>query len=209
MAVELLKLACPECSADLMGPEQGPIFGCPRCRRSFDLSRKPPKMVETKFLRPQHRPPTKLVYIPFWRLKIEPKFIVKNPAKKGRLKERVPPLEHVFVWGWHIASAIYLGDPLIEFNQAGADFEIDPEPKGFLAGASVTPEEVMGLARFLYLKFADKHEDVSDVDVNLDPRELILIGAPFYLNEKKLTSALSGKSYRREIIGSYPLIQKT
>ena len=209
--IEIVQLVCPECAADLMGPPLGPIFGCPRCRKSFSMIARPPRLIDTVYVQPGHGGPAEPVYMPFWRVAIEPSFVVRSEEKRKRLEQRVPRIEQIFVWGWHIANALYFGDPLDELNKVdeAPDLTPDPDPRGFLAGASIAPVEAVKLARFLCLKLVDRYEDITGVDVRIKPRKLTLVAIPFFLEGDAIISGLSGNAYRREIATDYLLIQRT
>ncbi len=209
--VKIYELKCNRCGFELKGTRRDSAFSCKNCKY-FKFFESPENNLGSKeillnMIVEKYRDPGNeidyffygkyeygKIYLPFWYFLVEIDFLESASNVFKRMNGRWS----LFFPAFKYSGYLYFGnvaENLISYGEMA--FESD---SGLLVGVDSLPFCSYIEAIFLFLKFIDRKEDITDLKFDIDHLDTKIIGFPFKISDNFLKSFVEIRDEYGEII---------
>lgn len=189
----VLPLRCPGCGGSLCGLPQDLVFWCRECAGLQEL-------VGTAFVAREGataravRPGRGLLrHLPLWAFRVEAEWDWPEQVCESALVRQLAQPEWVYVTGFRLHNAFYLGDPGLIFTQRQVSLEAaDPAP---LLGCSRSLAAATAFVEPHLLSIVDRRVDVTGIVLATRIGQAVLWGIPVYDDGAVLSDGILGLEF--------------
>jgi hypothetical protein len=190
----VIPLVCPDCGRQLAGLRYDKIFICMACKQGL-LPEKESDWIRypLAFARIEPPPQARLIYLPFWQIKIEANAMPVNQRQEAACR-RLNTLKAVWVQAFTLIRPSYFGDIGLFYTERDEQPEkMTVFPSEFyVAGCSRTLEDAHKYTRLFVTLILDKKADVTGMDIEVWTRDAILWAMPFADHGDKIMDLITG-----------------
>lgn len=207
VAVEVIALKCPECSAKLSGFEKDYVFFCPVCKAAWEFpGGGKPERIAVSYARPIKRPEKFRMrfYLPFYfyRTTITSQYEQVPP----RIAELLARLDKVYVAGYRLMREGYFGEMALIYTEAGIALEEDPDlsevERARIGSAVRARGETQPYLKYYPLLIIDKHKDITDQSFAFDTTFEKIWAVPFFDLGDRLQEGIMGMTFPSIALGT-------
>jgi hypothetical protein len=199
MAIEVLALKCPECSARLSGFEEDRLFFCPACKTAWELAaKKPVKKMPVSYARAVKRPDNFQMkfFLPFYLFRLK----IHAPEQSNpRVRELTARLNKVYIPAFRMMRESYFGELGLIYTELGVVLEEDvlvsEKERSRLGSAFRGMDEVEHYIKYYPLLVIDKREDVTGRQYDFESAFERIWAVPFFDLQDKIQDGILGRTF--------------
>jgi hypothetical protein len=191
--LQIIPLECPRCGTQLAAEDRDVVYYCAQCREGFELAGNKFLPVQVRFALPRSSGQGTPVYIPLWCFSVAPEFQSNNRFKLTRIAQYGFAFQTVYVEAFQRqATSLRLDIGLLYTN---AQVEFETVQYNVLRGCSRHRKDALQFAKIILLALVDQKVDITGVDVQLNVKDSILVGFPFYKEGIAYYDGMLGKKF--------------